>query len=180
MKSTIILSTTNKNSISQEIVNNFINKFKSNNVDYEIIDLYEENFNPVMTKNQEKLYENGETDCDLVKKYQKILKETDELILVFPLWFNNVPAILKGFFDKVLLKNFAFTDENNEIKGLLTNVKSGVVISTSESTDEYLVKMGNPIQTVVVKGTLEFCGMQNIEYVNINSKNKEQHFKKLF
>ena len=37
-------------------------------------------------------------------KYQKHLKESDEIILVFPLWFNNVPAILKGFFDKVLLK----------------------------------------------------------------------------
>ena len=60
-----------------------------------------------MTAKQEQLYAKGQTDDELVKKYQKHLKESDEIILVFPLWFNNVPAILKGFFDKVFLKEFA-------------------------------------------------------------------------
>lgn len=180
MKSTIILSTTNNNSLSKEIVENLITKLNKNNVDYEIIDLYKDNFNPVMTENQERLYNSGETDCNLVKKYQDILKNTDEIILVFPLWFNNVPAILKGFFDKVLLKGFAFKEENNETVGLLTNIKSGLVISTSESSDEYLKEIGNPIETVIVRGTLGVCGIKNIEYININSKNKSSNFEKYF
>lgn len=180
MKSTIILSTTNNNSLSKEIVESLVSKLNRNNANYEIIDLYKDNFNPVMSQNQEKLYENGDTDCDLVKKYQDILKNTDEIILVFPLWFNNVPAILKGFFDKVLLKGFAFKEESNDTIGLLTNIKSGLVISTSESSDNYLKEMGNPIETVVVRGTLGVCGIENVEYINVNSENKSIHFEKYF
>ncbi len=55
MKSTIILSTTNNNSLSKEIVENLVSKLNRNNANYEIIDLYKDNFNPVMSQNQEKL-----------------------------------------------------------------------------------------------------------------------------
>ena len=170
MKSTIILATNNEKSFSKEIVNKLIDILTQNKVQYEVIDLYKDNFNPVMTKEQ------GETDDELVKKYQKHLKESDEIILVFPLWFNNVPAILKGFFDKVFLKEFAFTEENNKPKGLLNNIKSGLVISTSESNSGYLTEeLNNPIETVVVKGTLGVCGIENVEYINMNVENKDKY-----
>ncbi len=185
MKSTIILASNNEKSFAQEIVNKLINKLNKNEVEYEIIDLYKDNFNPVMTLKQEELYSKGETDDELAKKYQKDLKESDEIILVFPLWFNNVPAILKGFFDKVLIKDFAFTEENNKPKGLLTNIKSGLVVSTSESNSGYLVEeLNNPIETVVVKGTLGICGIENVQYINLNvedkDKNHDEIFKKYF
>ena len=176
MKSTIILASNNEKSFSKEIVNKLIDILTQNKVQYEVIDLYKDNFNPVMTAKQEQLYSKGETDDELVKKYQKHLKESDEIILVFPLWFNNVPAILKGFFDKVLLKEFAFTEENNKPKGLLNNIKSGLVISTSESNSEYLIEgLNNPIETVVVKGTLGICGIENVEYINMNVENKDKY-----
>ena len=176
MKSTIILASTNEKSFSKEIVNKLIDKLTQNKVPYEVIDLYKDNFNPVMTAKQEQLYNKGETDDELVKKYQKHLKESDKIILVFPLWFNNVPAILKGFFDKVLLKEFAFTEENNKPKGLLNNIKSGLVVSTSESNSEYLIEgLNNPIETVVVKGTLGICGIENVEYININVENEDKY-----
>ena len=176
MKSTIILASNNEKSFSKEIVNKLIDILTQNKVQYEVIDLYKDNFNPVMTAKQEQLYSKGETDDELVKKYQKHLKESDEIILVFPLWFNNVPAILKGFFDKVFLKEFAFTEENNKPKGLLNNIKSGLVISTSESNSEYLIEgLNNPIETVVVKGTLGVCGIENVEYININVENEDKY-----
>ena len=169
MKSTIILASNNEKSFSKEIVNKLIDKLTQNKVPYEVIDLYKDNFNPVMTAKQEQLYSKGETDDELVKKYQKHLKESDEIILVFPLWFNNVPAILKGFFDKVFLKEFAFTEENNKPKGLLNNIKSG-------SNSEYLIEgLNNPIETVVVKGTLGICGIENVEYINMNVENKDKY-----
>ena len=117
MKSTIILASNNEKSFSKEIVNKLIDILTQNKVQYEVIDLYKDNFNPVMTAKQEQLYNKGETDDELVKKYQKHLKESDEIILVFPLWFNNVPAILKGFFDKeYLTSNVISVEEKNEMK----------------------------------------------------------------
>ena len=175
MKSTIIVASNNENSFSNEIVNKLKSKLESNSVEYEIIDLYKDKFNPVMTQIQEKLYNEGKTDDELVKKYQQIIKGTDELILVFPLWFNNVPAILKGFFDKVFIKEFAFTEEGNRPKGLLTHIKSGMVISTSETNTDYIEKeLKKPIETVIVKGTLGICGIENIQYININTESDDK------
>ena len=78
--------------------------------------------------------------------------------------------------DKVFLKEFAFTEENNKPKGLLNNIKSGLVISTSESNSEYLIEgLNNPIETVVVKGTLGVCGIENVEYININVENEDKY-----
>ncbi|MGL5312940.1 MAG: NAD(P)H-dependent oxidoreductase [Peptostreptococcaceae bacterium] len=183
MKSTIIVASNDENSFCNEIVNKLKTKLNNNNVNHEIIDLYKDNFNPVMTQLEEKLYTEGKTDDELVKKYQQIIKDTDELILVFPLWFNNVPAILKGFFDKVFIKEFAFTEEDNKPKGLLTNIKSGMVISTSETNTNYIEKeLKNPIETVIVKGTLGICGIEGVQYINLNveNDNKEELLKKYF
>ena len=77
MKSTIILASNNEKSFSKEIVNKLIDILTQNKVPYEVIDLYKDNFNPVMTAKQEQLYNKGETDDELVKKYQKHLKESD-------------------------------------------------------------------------------------------------------
>lgn len=183
MKTTIIVASTNEKSFCSEIVDKLTMKLKTNSVEYEVIDLYKDNFNPVMTAMQEKLYSKGETDDNLVKSYQQTIKSTDELIIVFPLWFNNVPAILKGFFDKVFIKEFAFTEDDDKTKGLLTNIKSGMVISTSESNTKYLKEeLKNPIETVIVKGTLEVCGISNMQYINLNveDENKEELFEKYF
>ena len=49
MKSTIILASNNEKSFSKEIVNKLIDILTQNKVQYEVIDLYKDNFNPVMT-----------------------------------------------------------------------------------------------------------------------------------
>ena len=53
MKSTIILATNTEKSFAKEIVNKLIDILTQNKVQYEIIDLYKDNFNPVMTKEHE-------------------------------------------------------------------------------------------------------------------------------
>ncbi|MDB8790290.1 NAD(P)H-dependent oxidoreductase [Romboutsia sp. 1001216sp1] len=175
MKTTIIVASPSEKSFSKKIVEKLSKKLIENRAEYEIIDLYKDNFNPVMTEKEEQLYNEGKTDDELVKKYQQSIRNSDEIILVFPVWFNNVPAILKGFFDKVFIKNFAFSEEDNKTKGLLSNIKSGMVITTSESNTSYLKdKLNNPIETVIIKGTLEVCGMKNIKYINLNVEDKEK------
>ncbi|WP_195939264.1 NAD(P)H-dependent oxidoreductase [Romboutsia sp. 1001713B170131_170501_G6] len=175
MKTTIIVASPSEKSFSKKIVEKLSKKLIENKAEYEIIDLYKDNFNPVMTEKEEMLYNEGKTDDELVKKYQQSIRDSDEMILVFPVWFNNVPAILKGFFDKVFIKNFAFSEEDNKTKGLLTNIKSGMVITTSESNTSYLKdKLDNPIETVIIKGTLEVCGMENMKYINLNVEDKEK------
>ena len=69
-----------------------------------------------------------------------MLRITDELIIIFPIWWFFMPAILKVFFDKVMLKDFAYKITEKGLQGLLTNIKKTTIITTS-STDKNLLRV---------------------------------------
>lgn len=181
MNSTIIIANPSSDSFSNSIMETVANSLKEKCKSYEIIDLYKDDFNPVMSDYEVKLYCEGKTSDSLVKKYQDILSSTDEIVFIFPIWFNSSPAILKGFFDKVFVKEFAFTDENGRPKGLLTNIKYGMVITTSESDTEYIKEqVGNPIENGFIKGILNVAGMKNIKWLNTNLADNNEETKDRF
>lgn len=131
-----------------------------NHVEYQVIDLYKDGFNPILTLEELKLYSAGKTNYALVNDYQKIIQNSDSLIFIFPIWWYDVPAILKGFFDKVMLEKFAFLeDEARNWTGLLTNIKKVNVITTASMTKELLAQNGDTIQNVLINSTLSSIGI---------------------
>jgi putative NADPH-quinone reductase len=85
----------------------------------------------------------------------------EHLVILFPLWLGDMPALLKGFFDKVFLPGFAFTEA--DAAPLLTHIQTGTAITT----------MGAPrpiytsVEPVLLKGILEFCGVQRTQWFNL-------------
>lgn len=141
--------------------------FQQKNKEYQIIDLNKDHFDPVLRESELSLYSKGEHKDENVKKYQSMLKESDELVFIFPIWWYSLPAILKGFIDKVMLKNFAYSEGKYELKGLLDNIKKTVVITTSQAPTWYLKYMvGNPIQGTFIRGTLKGIGLKNVKWLN--------------
>jgi NAD(P)H dehydrogenase (quinone) len=61
------------------------------------------------------LYAKGKTTDKLVLNYQEMLQETSELIFIFPIWWYDIPAIVKGFVDKVMLKRFSHMLRRNTV-----------------------------------------------------------------
>lgn len=81
MKTTIIECNPSSNSFSESIKEKIMNTLKDSKKEFNLIDLYKDNFNPVMTEEDEKLYSKGESLDELVKKYQGYIKESNEIIL---------------------------------------------------------------------------------------------------
>ncbi|TNM31586.1 NAD(P)H-dependent oxidoreductase [Streptomyces sedi] len=54
-------------------------------------------------------YENGSLTADVRAEQERLLR-ADAVILQFPLWWFSVPAILKGWLDRVLSGGFAYGD----------------------------------------------------------------------
>lgn len=154
----------------------------SNNHTINLIDLNKDNFNPVLTEKELSVYSQGKYLDPLVGQYQKIIKESDHLIFIFPVWWTIMPAILKGFFDKVLLKDFAFNKDGKIPKGLLTNIAGATIITTMSSPSIYynlLIK--NPLKGVLINGTLKFCGIKKTKWFKIGmvdqiSLQKREHW----
>ncbi len=71
------------------------------------LDLYAENFDPVLSRAQFASYVDVERNTAEVETYVQRLRAADALVLVYPVWFDGLPAILQGYFQRVFLPGVA-------------------------------------------------------------------------
>jgi len=163
---TIIFAHPWHGSFNKAILDTVTDELQHKQDPFQVIDLNKDGFNPVMTESELSLFAKGEFSDPLVNKYQNMLKETNQLIFIFPLWWSGIPAILKGFFDKVMLKNFAYTATKSGLKGNLTHILSAKVIVTGQVPKWYLKCVrGNPIQKTFIGVTLKNIGIKKAKWL---------------
>ena len=127
-------------------------------IDYQVLDLYQENYNPVL-KPEEHYTSGHKLIADDTTKYQKLLSANDKFIFIYPTWWNGAPAILKGFFDRTLTSGFAYRYINGLPRGLL---KGRALVFTTTGGAEILEKiiLGSRSLKAVTTDTLRFCGIK--------------------
>lgn len=180
MVTTIILAHPWHGSFNKSIMDALVEGLQMKNKKYEIIDLNADNFNPVMTQEDLALFSKGQSTDPLVEKYQNILRDTEQLIFIFPLWWFDVPAILKGFFDKVMLKDFAYVETTTGLKGQLVHIKKTTVITTSNSPKWYIQTLaGNPIRNLLINTNLKGMGIKNVSWVHCGDTKKDAQDKRI-
>jgi len=126
------------------------------------IDLYQDNFNPTLVFNENikksVLVNNPET-----KHYRELIQYADHLIFIYPVWWYSMPAILKGFIDKVFVSGFAYTCEGGLPKGLLVN-KSAWVMYTIDSPSWFVRLFRRNIEWIVMRDAiLKYCGIKRVK-----------------
>ena len=72
------------------------------------LDLYAENFDPILRFDHEHRRRNLHKDPEMAK-YRDLITWADHLIFIFPIWWSGMPAILKGFIDRVFVADFAYS-----------------------------------------------------------------------
>jgi len=81
---------------------------KTAGADVTILDLYAEGFAPVLSPAEWNGYMNSTPQDDTVARHIAALKAADTLIFIYPTWWYGLPALLKGWLDRVLLPGVAF------------------------------------------------------------------------
>ena len=71
-------------------------------------DLYAEGFNPVLGAEERRHYHDETRNRAAVAGYVERLLEAEALVLCHPTWCFGLPAILKGFLDRVLMPGVSF------------------------------------------------------------------------
>lgn len=161
-----------KKSFNHAIKDKVISILKSRGDAVDLIDLYKDGFNPVYSTEELALFSKGKTLDALVSKYQKKLKKAEEVIFIFPIWWSSCPAIVKGFFDKVMKQQFAYKVDAMGVQGLLTNIKYATVITTSTSPTWYLKFVcGNFVRGVFIKAMLGQIGIKKACWINCSRVN---------
>ncbi|HEX5395051.1 MAG TPA: NAD(P)H-dependent oxidoreductase [Candidatus Saccharimonadales bacterium] len=143
-----------------------------------ISDLYGEGFNPVaqkwdfvttsgghfnyMTEQKHAANLDLAFSPDILSEIQKI-KAADIVLFATPLWWFSVPAILKGWFDRVLAMGVAWDSGQFYDKGLLRKKQAMMIVAAGHPAQYYSPVGKHRITTTQVlhpvnHGTLAFCG----------------------
>lgn len=128
----------------------------------QVRDLYKMNFNPILTDTEINNFEKGIYSTDILEE-QAYLKWADVLIFIFPIWWG-IPAMLKGYIDKVFSHNFAYQTTPVGMKGKLQG-KHVYRFSSMRSLNETYDKDGfkASLINIIDKGIFEYAGMNVIE-----------------
>lgn len=157
----------NKNSFNFGIAEAYKQGTLSTGAQVQEIVIAELDFNPNL---QQGYQQRTEWEPDLVTAWEKI-QWADHLVWIHPVWWGGMPAIAKGFIDRVFLPGFTFKYRENSVWwDKLLKGKTGHIITTLDQPGWiYRLMFGRPSVNQLRKSTLEFCGVKpvRVSYIGI-------------
>lgn len=133
-------------------------------------DLYRMGFDPVLTADElEPLSDRRPLPLEIAQA-QAAVSGADALTVVYPFWWASMPAILKGYIDRVFARGFAYEARGGVTKGLLSG-KQCVLVTLSGSPMTLLRESGEWRAVDVLQDTHIFksCGFELLEHLHIES-----------
>jgi putative NADPH-quinone reductase len=155
----------NKESFCSALTKSYASRCLEAGNEVSVINLYELKFN----LNLEMGYSRRqELEPDL-KLAQQMILDAEHVVIIHPVWWGSVPALLKGFFDRTLLPGFAFKyKEKGPWWDKLLAGKTGHLIYTSDTPITiYKWFFGAPSVNQVKRRVLQFCGISPVKVTGI-------------
>lgn len=166
MLTTIICAHPYEASYNKAILDTVIESLQAQNREYALIDLYADNFDPVLNRGELAIYSKGEAKDPLVEKYNKILNQTEKVILIFPIWWYDFPAIMKGFFDKVMLLGSAFSSDERGLHPVRIIPQTLIITTASASTEALVKNLGDTVNQMMINTTFKAIGFHGARWEN--------------
>ncbi|MFL9485292.1 NAD(P)H-dependent oxidoreductase [Chitinophagaceae bacterium LWZ2-11] len=173
MKTAIIFNHPYSGSYCNAILESVIRGLQKAGHTIDVLHLDNEGFNPVMTAADLKGFVESKAVDPKVLEYQQRLQDAGHLIFIFPIWWELMPAMTKGFIDKVIYPGIAY---NNDRSGRIPRmVKAfekvkGVTVITTMNTPSIMYRLlfGNAIKKALFTGTLWKTGYKNRKWISFN------------
>jgi NAD(P)H dehydrogenase (quinone) len=163
----------------------------------DILHLDNDGFNPVMTAADLKGFTRGAPVDPKVIAYRQRLEQADHLILIFPIWWELMPAMTKGFIDKVIFPGCAYDyDKSGRWPKMVKRwdrLQTVTMITTMNTPSLiYHLIFGNAIKKALFTGTFWKMGYRNrkwirfsmVKFVSVEKRQRwlaalEKHFARL-
>lgn len=181
MKALIIYANYKEQSFTAAIRDRLAETFHQNGHEVVVRDLYEIKFNPVLSKRDLESIDNEIFPIDIMNE-QKFIQWADLICFVYPIWWSGMPAILKGYVERVLVMGYAFEFAGDVVIPKLQNKKIAIFNTTGfKNVYKDKVKL-DALNTITQDCIFGFCGMQTVEhkYFTAISKATEEDKKAIF
>ena len=169
MKYLIVYVHPSPKSFNHAILETISEELKKGKKEFIVRDLYKIGFNPALSTKDLSAIEKGAVPED-VKKEQNYISKADTLIFIFPIWWSAMPAMLKGYIDRVFSLKFAYDIIADGVIGLLKGKKVFIVSTTGASKEDYQ-KMGafKMMNMSIDMAIFQFSGMKVIGHKYFSS-----------
>lgn len=165
MKHLVILAHPYSKSFSNGIVTAIKEEVLKNNSEFRVRDLNEIDFDPVL-KSADLVNLRNKNYADDIKAEQEHIKWADIITFVYPVWWAGLPAIMKGYVDRVFANGFAFTHGSEGPIGLLTGKKALLFCTTGFPNNLYeQIGMHHSMKQTTDSAIFEYCGIEVLEHL---------------
>ena len=125
------------------------------------IDLYAIGFRVAMSPEERRAY-HGETPLihEHTREHARLVKQADCLVFVYPTWWSGLPAVLKGWLERVMVPGVGFTldEQTRKVSPGLGNIRRIVGISTYGSPWSYVKLMHDNGRRIITRALRLSCG----------------------
>lgn len=108
-----------------------------------------------------------------VRQEQEFISWADMLTFVYPVWWAGMPAMLKGYIDRVLCQGFAYRLLDDTVQGLLHGKKALIFNTTALPSSVYTSQgMHQAMAMTTDTGIFELCGMEVLHHACFGGMDK--------
>ena len=158
MRALVVYCHPSPESFTHAIKDLVVSRLRSGGAEVELLDLYADGFDPVMTRHGWDAYESFPDNQQAVARDVAALRRADTLIFVYPTWWYGLPAMIKGWLERVLIPGVAFTIPcEGPIRPRLTHVRRLGVFTTCGASRWMTWLIGAPGRRTLERGLRINC-----------------------
>ncbi len=164
MNHLIVYSHPNPKSFCHAILETAVKTLQSKGHEVVVRDLYALGFDPVLKGSDFVGFQSGNIPSDIKAEQEKI-SGAEVITFIYPIWWTGMPAMMKGYIDRVFSLGFAYAAGEWGPVGLLTE-KKVIIFNTTGMAKELYDESGmfDAIKKTSGAGILNFCGLGVLEH----------------
>lgn len=160
MKALVVYCHPRESSFTAAVRDVVLDKLTAAGAEVRLTDLYNRSFDPILTAAEHDIYLTCPDNCAPVAKDVEDVRWCDTLIFVYPTWWYGLPAVLKGWLDRVFLPDVAFLmpdDNNATIRPGLNHITRLGVFTTCGASWWLTQLVGAPGKRTLMRGVGFLC-----------------------
>lgn len=161
----VILGHPDKDSFCGTLARTYVESAMASGSEVRELQLGELKFDPILWKGYNRIQE---LEPDLVKA-QELIQWSNHMVFVYPNWWGTMPALLKGFFDRVFLPGFAFKYRDNSAfwDKLLAGRTAQLIVTMDTPPWYYRLIYSRPGHNEMKRTILGFCGIKVVRITEL-------------
>jgi NAD(P)H dehydrogenase (quinone) len=156
------------NSLTMRLAHDYIEELAARGHQHTLHDLYRMEFDPVLTSAENVQAQSPACPPEVLQAQQDI-QAAEAVTVIYPLWWLSMPAILKGYIDRVFARGFAYESRQGQVHGLLTGKKC-VLVTLSGAPLPLLAGTGrwNAVEMLQDTHVFRAVGFELLEHLHFD------------